>query len=148
VAAASEARADAVFWARPGGALPARLRELAPQAEGALRTYAARFSLPGAPDWVALGMTGTVRLAGTGGTVATVPLSALHDRGQGPMVWRVDDGERVSAVPVEVAALGEVTATLRGPLADGDKIVALGPQVLDPGARVRVAGARLAATLR
>lgn len=154
VAAASEARADAVFWARPGEALPARLRELAPQAEGALRTYAARFSLPGAPDWVALGMTGTVRLAvggaaggAAGGAVATVPLSALHDRGQGPMVWRVE-GERVSAVPVEVASLGEATATLRGPLAEGDKVVALGPQALDPGARVRIAGARLAATLR
>lgn len=125
---------------------------MAPQAEGALRTYAARFSLPGAPDWVALGMTGTVRLAaadGGGGAVATVPLSALHDRGQGPMVWRVEGGgARVSAVPVEVVALGEVTATLRGPLADGDLIVAVGPQVLDPDARVRIAGTRLAATLR
>jgi membrane fusion protein, multidrug efflux system len=148
-AALAEARADAVFWARPGEALPARLRELAPEAEGALRTYAARFSLPGAPGWVALGMTGTVRLADrAGGAVATVPLSALHDRGQGPMVWRVEGGERVSAVPVEVAALGEATATLRGPLADGDKIVALGPQVLGPGALVRIAGTRLSATLR
>lgn len=152
VAEAAGGRAEASFWARPGEAFPARLRELAPQAEGALRTYAARFSLPGAPDWVALGMTGTVRLAaadGGGRAAATVPLSALHDRGQGPMVWRVEGGgARVSAVPVEVVALGEVTATLRGPLADGDLIVAVGPQVLDPDARVRIAGTRLAATLR
>jgi membrane fusion protein, multidrug efflux system len=150
VAAVAEARAEVAFWARPGEALPARLREMAPQAEGALRTYAARFSLPGAPDWVSLGMTGTVRLAAgeaQGAAVATVPLSALHDRGQGPMVWRVE-GERVSAVPVEVASLGEVTATLRGPLAEGDRIVAVGPQALDPGARVRIASTRLQATLR
>ncbi len=149
VAGIADARAEAAFWARPDERLPARLRELAPQAEGPLRTYAARFALAGAPDWVALGMTGTVRLAAAGGgaAVATVPLSALHDRGRGPMVWRVE-GDRVAAVPVEVAALGEVTATLRGPLTEGDRIVAVGPQVLDPEARVRVAGTRLAATLR
>jgi hypothetical protein len=96
-------------------------------------------------------MTGTVRLAaadGGGAAVATLPLSALYDRGQGPMVWRVEGGAKVSAVPVEVVSLGEVTATLRGPLADGDRVVAVGPQVLDPDSRVRVAGTRLSATLR
>ncbi|GAA0568176.1 efflux RND transporter periplasmic adaptor subunit [Craurococcus roseus] len=150
MAEAAGGRAEAAFWARPNEVLPARLRELAPQAETALRTYTARFSLPGAPDWVALGMTGTVRLAaadGGGEAAATLPLSALHDRGRGPMVWRVE-GAKVSAVPVEVVSLGEVTATLRGPLADGDRVVAVGPQVLDPDSRVRVAGTRLSATLR
>jgi membrane fusion protein, multidrug efflux system len=49
---------------------------------------------------------------------------------------------------VEVVSLGEVTAVLRGALAEGDQVVALGPQVLDPTSRVRVAGLRAAATLR
>jgi len=147
VAGLAAARAEARFWARPGEALPARLRELAPQAEAALRTYTARYSLAEAPDWVSLGMTGTIRTEQAGGVVATLPLSALHDRGAGPMVWRVE-GDRVKPVPVEVVALGPVTATLRGALAAGDQVVALGPQVLDPASRVRVAGARLAATLR
>lgn len=144
--------ATAGFWSRPDAPpIPLRLRELAPQAETALRTYAARFSLPAeAPDWVALGMTGTVRLASTaqGAPVATLPLSALHDRGQGPMVWKVE-GARLQAVPVEVVSLGEVTATLRAPaLAPGDKVVSLGPQLLDPALPVRVVGTRMAATLR
>jgi RND family efflux transporter MFP subunit len=144
--------AQAAFWSRPGDApLPVRLRELSPQAETALRTYAARFSLPAeAPDWVALGMTGTVRAATTTGAapVATLPLSALHDRGQGPMVWKVE-GTKLRAVPVEVVRLGEVTATLRAPaLAPGDKVVALGPQLLDPALPVRVVETRLASTLR
>jgi RND family efflux transporter MFP subunit len=148
------AEAAAGFWARPGEVLPVRLRELAPQAETALRTYTARFSLPGAPDWVALGMTGTVRLApaaaGGGAPVAALPLSALHDRGAGPMVWRVEgNGLRLAAVPVEVVSLGEVTATLRAAgLREGDRVVALGPQLLDAGTPVRVAQTRLAATLR
>lgn len=147
VASLAEAHVAATFWARPGEVLPARLRELAPQADAALRTYAARFSLPAAPDWVALGMTGTIRAEAAAATVATLPLSALHDRGQGPMVWKVEK-DRPVAVPVEVVSLGEVTAVLRGPLAEGDRVVALGPQLLDPASRVRVAGLRAAATLR
>ena len=147
VAGLAEAAAEARFWARPAEVHVARLRELAPQAEAALRTYTARFSLPAAPDWVALGMTGTVRTVAPAATVATLPLSALHDRGQGPMVWKVQ-WDRVAAVPVEVVSLGEVTALLRGALAEGDQVVALGPQVLDPASRIRVAGLRAAATLR
>lgn len=147
------APAEAGFWSRPGAApVPVRLRELAPQAEGALRTYAARFALPAkAPGWMALGMTGTVRVAGANAAaapVATLPLSALHDRGAGPMVWKVE-GTRIAAVPVEVVSLGEATATLRAPaLAPGDKVVSLGPQLLDPGMSVRVVQTRLGATLR
>jgi RND family efflux transporter MFP subunit len=152
VAGLAEASVEAGFWARPGEVLPARLREVAPQAETALRTYTARFSLPGAPEWLALGMTGTVRTttprAGTASLgVATLPLSALHDRGQGPMVWKVER-DRIAAVPVEVVALSEVTAVLRGKLVEGDQVVAIGPQVLDPASRVRIAGLRSASTLR
>jgi membrane fusion protein, multidrug efflux system len=78
-------------------ALAARLREVAPQADGMLRTYAARFALPEAPDWAALGMTGTIRLSAESAPVATLPLGALHDRGQGPMVWRVEGARMVGA---------------------------------------------------
>lgn len=141
------ARAEALLWARPGEAIPARLREVAPQADPTLRTYAARFSLPDAPAWAALGMTGTVRLRAESEAVAVLPASALHDRGQGPMVWKVE-GARVVAVPVEVARLGETQVALRGALAEGDKVVALGPQLLDPGSIVRVVQARALATLR
>ncbi|NMJ42085.1 efflux RND transporter periplasmic adaptor subunit [Roseomonas sp. JC162] len=141
------AQAEAVLWARPNEPILARLREVAPQADPMLRTYSARFSLPAAPDWAALGMTGTIRLRAESEPVALLPASALHDRGQGPMVWKVQ-GERVVAVPVEVARLGETQVALRGPLAEGDRIVALGPQLLDPGANVRVVQNRAAATLR
>ncbi|MBR0659361.1 efflux RND transporter periplasmic adaptor subunit [Neoroseomonas oryzicola] len=141
------AEAQAVLWARPGEPVAARLREVSPQADAMLRTYAVRFSLPAAPDWAALGMTGTIRLRAESEPVALLPASALHDRGQGPMVWKVQ-GERVVAVPVEVARLGETQVALRGALAEGDRIVALGPQLLDPGTTVRVVQNRPAATLR
>ncbi|MCX7684669.1 MAG: efflux RND transporter periplasmic adaptor subunit [Acetobacteraceae bacterium] len=139
--------ATARFWALPEAALPVRLREVSPQAQGALRTYAARFALADAPEDVALGMTATVHLPARGAPVAAVPLSALHDRGQGPMVWRVENGRAV-AVPVEVVRLTETTALLRGPFGEGERIVSLGPQLLEPGMAVRVVDTRLAATLR
>ncbi|WP_439596068.1 efflux RND transporter periplasmic adaptor subunit [Falsiroseomonas sp.] len=146
------ALAEVRFWARPDVPVAAKLREVAPQADAALRTYAVRFTLEAAPDWVALGMTGTVRLAQQGEPAATLPLSALHDRGHGPMVWRVlppsGGASRIEAVPVRVRALAEQTAEVTGPLAPGDTVVAMGPQLLDPGQRVRVVQTRLSATLR
>jgi RND family efflux transporter MFP subunit len=145
--ALTEASAEVQFWARPDARLPATLREVAPQADATLRTYAVRFALPAAPDWVALGMTGTVRLARQAEPMATLPLAALHDRGGGPIVWRVA-GERVEAVPVSIRALGAETVQVAGELAAGQLVVTLGPQLLDPESRVRVVGTRLAATLR
>ncbi|NKC30043.1 efflux RND transporter periplasmic adaptor subunit [Falsiroseomonas selenitidurans] len=142
------ARAEVHFWARPDAPLAATLREVAPQADAALRTYAARFSLEAAPDWVALGMTGTVRLSLPGVPAATLPLSALHDRGQGPMVWRLLPQGRIEAVPVTVLALAEQTVQVSGALQPGDQVVAMGPQLLDPGQLVRVVQTRLSATLR
>lgn len=141
------ARAEARLWARPDEPIAAHLREVAPQADSTLRTYAARFALPDAPDWAALGMTGTVRLRAESAPVALLPASALLDRGQGPMVWKVQ-GSRLVAVPVEVAHLGEARVALRGALAEGDKVVALGPQLLDADSQVRVVQTRAAATLR
>jgi RND family efflux transporter MFP subunit len=143
-----DARAEIRFWARPDVTLRATLREVAPQADAALRTYAARFTIEDAPDWVSLGMTGTVRLARPAEAVATLPLSALHDRGQGPMVWRVLTDGRIEAVPVRVQALGETRVQLSGALEPGQRVVSLGAQLLDPDSRVRVVQQHLAATLR
>lgn len=142
------ARAELRFWARPDVTLRATLREVAPQADAALRTYAARFTIEEAPDWVSLGMTGTVRLARPAAAMATVPLAALHDRGQGPMVWRVGAEGRIEAVPVRVHIIGEQNVQISGALQPGEKVVALGAQLLDPQQRVRVVQERLAATLR
>jgi RND family efflux transporter MFP subunit len=142
-----DANASVEIWSNADQRLAATLREVSPQADPLLRTYAARFSLTDAPAWLALGMTGSVRLAGTGPLQTTVPLSALHDRGQGPMIWRIADGT-VQAVPVRVNRLDEDTASIDGPLADGDRIVSLGAQLLHPGQAVRIVDTRLAGTLR
>jgi len=143
-----EAGTRAAFWARPAEALPVRLREVAGQADAGLRTYAARFSIPEAPDWVQLGMTATIRLSARGPEAARVPLTALHDRGQGPMLWALEGEDRLRAVPVQVLALAETTATVTAALPEGTRVVALGPQLLAPDTRVRVVSTRLAGSLR
>jgi RND family efflux transporter MFP subunit len=140
--------AAASFWARPDALLPVALRETAAQAEPGLRTYAARFAIPDAPDWVQLGMTATIRLSAQGVLAARVPLTALHDRGEGPMVWALQPEGRIRAVPVRVHALAETTAQIEAALEDGARIVSMGPQLLAPDHRVRVVDTRLAATLR
>jgi hypothetical protein len=64
------------------------------------------------------------------------------------MVWRVLPQGRVEAVPVAVRHLGAETVQVSGPLAPGEAVVALGPQLLDPDSRVRVVSTRLSASLR
>lgn len=141
--------ATARFWARPEVALPVRLREVAAQADPNMRTYAARFAIPDAPDWARLGMTATIQIAAEAtAPSARIPLSALHDRGQGPMVWRLAGDGAVEAAPVTVLALSESMATIRTPLPEGTRIVAIGAQLLAPDSRVRPVETRLAGAMR
>jgi hypothetical protein len=51
-------------------------------------------------------------------------------------------------VPVRVRVLGEQTVQVSGALEAGERVVALGPQLLDPASRVRVVSTRLAGALR
>ncbi len=142
-------QATARFWARPDVTLPVRLREVAAQADTNMRTYAARFALPDAPDWARLGMTATIHLGTQGGLPsARIPLTALHDRGRGPMVWLLREEGRIEAAPVTVMALSESMATIQAALPEGTRIIAMGAQLLAPDSRVRPVEARLAGAIR
>ena len=71
----SEARVS--IWSIPDRQYEARLRELAPSADPATRTYLAKFSIPGAGDDVQLGMTATLTLSDAASEpLARLPLSA------------------------------------------------------------------------
>jgi len=140
--AASRPGATVTLWARPDLNLHATLRELAPSADGKLRTYVARYAIADAPPWLALGMSATLHLpAAAADAVATLPAAALIDRGQGPMVWTVSDAGALSSRPVQVRRLQQDRVVVTG-LSEGDLVVALGAQKLDPAARVRVADIR------
>ncbi|WP_407529094.1 efflux RND transporter periplasmic adaptor subunit [Methylobacterium oryzisoli] len=142
VAQAREGEASVGLWSRPGARYRATLRELAPAADAMTRTYLARFSLPGADAAVQLGMTATVTLTGARTErVVRVPLSALFNQGGGSSVWTVDGEGALTLKPVTVAAYEAQDALVSGGLADGERIVRLGVQKLDPAQRVRVVDA-------
>ena len=62
VARAQGGEARVSLWSDPDKTYIAKLRELAPAADAATRTYLAKFSIPDATDDVKLGMTATLTL--------------------------------------------------------------------------------------
>jgi RND family efflux transporter MFP subunit len=143
LAEARRAKASVRLWSDRDRAFDATLRELAPQADTATRTYAARFTIKDADDTVAFGMTATVTLANAGeDRAAKLPLSAILNRGTGPQVFVVDDANALVSRPVQVAAFTEESALVTGGIRDGDKIVTLGVQKLEAGRKVRTLGAQ------
>jgi hypothetical protein len=69
-----------------------------------------------------------------------VPLGAIYDNGHGPGVWIVGGNPlRVVWRAVQVAGLGEESATITGGLRAGERFVALGAHELHQGEAVRVA---------
>lgn len=133
-------QATVALWAG-GETYAAHLREVSPEANGTSRTYAVRFSIPQAGEAVRLGMTATVSLTkGDPAPVARVPMTALLDDGRGPVVFVVDPtSSALERRPVIVEAYQSENAVLSGGLKGGEKIVTLGVQKLEAGAKVRLA---------
>jgi RND family efflux transporter MFP subunit len=138
LADARRAEATVRLWSDRERSFNAVLRELSPQADAATRTYAARFTIEDADDTVALGMTATVTLAQRVETpVARVPLSAVLNRGTGPIVYLVDQGSSLVQRRVTVASFTEDAALITSGLSPGERIVTLGVQKLEAGLKVR-----------
>src|SRR5919197_924962 len=105
VGRAKEGVASVTLWSEPDKKYAAKLREIAPSADPATRTYLAKFSLPGAGDSVSLGMTATLTLADSAtDRVAKLPLSALYSQGGSPSLYVVDDAGSLALKPVTVKA--------------------------------------------
>jgi RND family efflux transporter MFP subunit len=127
------------LWSDPNKKYVAKLREIAPNADPATRTYLAKFSLPDADDNVSLGMTATLALADPAtDRVARLPLSALFNEGEKPSLYVVDDKGDVVLNPVTVKAYESGDVLISGGVAEGAKVVTLGVQKLDPSQKVRV----------
>ena len=135
---AREAWATVRLWSDRDRSFPAQLRELSPQADVATRTYAARFTIVGADDTVAFGMTATVTLQRNADRpVAKLPLSAVLNRGAGSSVYVVDAEGTLALQPVTVASFNADAALVTSGIKDGDRVVTLGAQKLEAGQKVR-----------
>jgi RND family efflux transporter MFP subunit len=136
---AKEGTATVTLWSEADRTYAAKLREIAPTADSATRTYLAKFSLPDAGDSVSLGMTATLTLAdGATARVARLPLSALFNEGRSPSLFVVDDKGAVTLRPVSVKAYESKDVLISGGVEEGARVVTLGVQKLDPGLKVRV----------
>ena len=139
VGRAKEGTASVSLWSEPNRKYAAKLREIAPAADPATRTYLAKFSLPDAGDSVSLGMTATLTLADPATTsVARLPLSALYSQGGDPSLYLVDDKGGVTLKPVTVKSYESNDVVISGGVDEGSKVVVLGVQKLDPAQKVRV----------
>ena len=128
---------DAAF--DPGRLYQTTLRELSPAADPVTRTYLARFSIPEAGPEVQLGMTATLTIESpSASNAARLPLSALYNAGNGPSLWTVDVDGRLALRPVTVRSFEADAVLVTAGVRDGDQVVAMGVQKLDPGQRVRV----------
>jgi RND family efflux transporter MFP subunit len=115
------------------------LRELAPAADPATRTFAARVRIADAEAPPPLGITATVSFSGEGGPRMVVPLAAIIQQGNAPTVWVVGKDETVAQRPIDVERYADAGAVVKGGLTAGERIVAAGAHKLVAGEKVRVA---------
>jgi RND family efflux transporter MFP subunit len=136
---AKDGVATVTLWSEPNRKYAAKLREIAPAADPATRTYLAKFSLPDAGENVSLGMTATLTLADPATErVARLPLSALYSQDGSPSLYIVDGSGDVTLKPVAVKSYESNDVVISGGVDEGARVVALGVQKLDPAQKVRV----------
>ena len=133
-----KSKATVRFWSRKNIELRAELRELSPVADPTSRTYDAKFRLLETADELTIGMTATVALHEQDSDGIEVPLTSISKRDNTAVVWRVIEGNRVEAVPIELVQYKSETAIVRGPLVSGNQIVSAGVQRIDENVTVRV----------
>jgi len=139
VGRAKDGTASVTLWSEPNRKYAAKLREIAPAADPATRTYLAKFSLPEADDKVSLGMTATLTLSDPETErVAKLPLSALYSQGGNASLYVVDGHGDLRLKPVAVKAYESNDVVITGGVDEGAKVVALGVQKLDPAQKVRL----------
>ncbi|MEW6512807.1 MAG: efflux RND transporter periplasmic adaptor subunit [Pseudomonadota bacterium] len=131
------ATATVELWS--GKSYPGHLRELAPAADSASRTFAARVSIANTDADVALGMTATVRFPQQGASEIIVPLAAILQQGEQPAVWVIAADGTVSQRPIKIDRYTDQGAVVGSGLAADEIIVAAGAFKLAAGEKVRIA---------
>ena len=126
------------FWALHTDA-EGTVREIAPMADPAARTYRVRVSIPQPPAGMELGMTASVALAqsDTDDAAASVlPLAAIYQTGDTPQVWGVTDDDTVTLKDVTVEEFNGDQVIVHG-LQPTDLVVTAGVHKLRDGQQVR-----------
>ena len=119
-----------------------RVREIAPQADAATRTFQVKVGIIDPPAAMRLGGTvvGRIRLSAPPGF--QVPASSLTETEGHPAVWVVDpQSKTVSLRSVEVVRYDQAAVVISKGLSSGEFVVTAGAQTLHPGQKVLLPGA-------
>lgn len=116
-----------------------KVREIAPAADPATRTFAARVSIVGTEAALPLGLSATVSFPKSGTTAYLVPLAAIYQQNGKPAVWVVGQDSTVVLRDVVVASFADEGALVSAGLNEGETIVAAGAFKLSAGEKVRIA---------
>lgn len=119
--------------------LEAHVREVAPAADPASRTYRVRLTLSATDPRVRLGMTGTVSLLLQHDAPIdpfVVPATAIFHAGAQPAVWVIRADSTLELRPVQVLRYRERVALVGGALKPGERVVAAGVHTVHAGERV------------
>jgi membrane fusion protein, multidrug efflux system len=119
-----------------------RVREVAPQADAATRTFQVKVGIVDPPEAMRLGSTVTGRIKLSAPPGVEVPASALTEANGRPAVWIVDpQSKTVSLRSIEVLRYEPSSVVTSQGLEAGDIVVTAGAQTLRPGQKVRLLGA-------
>lgn len=128
------------LWAVPNLTIPGKLRELSPVADPATRTYAAKISIPEAPQDVKLGMTASVTFTSkTDDAMIKLPLTAIFRDKSSTVVWVVENG-KVKPVPVQITGTAGNEVLVSQGIVQGQTVVTAGVNLLRPGQKVKILG--------
>lgn len=124
----------------PGRSWSGRLREVAPAADAATRTYAVRIGVAQADEAVQLGMSATVEAkVSRGGTAYRLPLSAFFTRDAQTHVWVVDPAaQTVAKATVRTDGMAGNDLRVTEGLKPGQWVVTAGANLLEAGQKVRL----------
>ncbi|MFM9433136.1 membrane fusion protein, multidrug efflux system [Janthinobacterium sp. CG_23.3] len=128
------------LWAKPGQAVPGKIREIAPMADPATRTYTVKVAIPDSMAQARLGMTAMVQFASkTAVPQLKVPLTALFYEKAATSVWVVEQGV-VKLVPVTIGGAAGNDLLLTSGVKAGQTVVTAGVNLLKPGQKVKILG--------
>ena len=124
-------------WSKQGERWPGKVREIAPAADPASRTYAARVTVDAPEGALELGQSARVYLPKNGNGALSVPLSALQRSGGAAAVFVVDPTtSTLKLQPLQLGPYGDERAPVRSGLSTDDWVVTAGGHLLRAGQKV------------
>jgi membrane fusion protein, multidrug efflux system len=125
--------------ALPGRVFDAHVREVAPAADAASRTYLVKLNLDQPGDALQLGMTAEAVVQESGPAVArvSIPATALFHQGEHAAVWVVRPADSTLELrPITVGRYGERDVLVADGLKPGERVVMQGVHTVSVGEKV------------